>query len=471
MKNKIFAFTLLLGASLSLTCCAPSEEDDLFDKSAAERLNEIREVYSKRLMASPNGWAMQLYPTLQDEAPYGSGFLLLMDFDEDYSVKVAMCNELTYNSFTKEYSYWEDRSPWDIIKDNGPVLSFNGHNRCIHTFSDPEDIPSTGDAEHPNNEQGEGFGGDYEFIVVDAPDDASYMMLKGKKRGTYNLLTPLEQGVDYETYLRETNAFMSKMFSASKPTFDVAHFGDSICKMSGAEDGLPNIYPYDGDAVTQSVFNPFLMTKRGNDFYMRFRDAVATDENNVKIQDFRYDTTKDIFESVENPNYYFEGDNPARFFMATTDNIWFFNEEKSSEHFVTILNSVKDDIKAASSSSARYSFERATLRMVDGKPTLQVVYTTRISKQGTTMASVNYAFNIEQNGDNVRFTYLAPTGTTQKDITAAEGALTQFPTIKDLINYFSQEFTVGSVETRFMLNELRFSPGADNGKSVVLSFS
>jgi len=87
------------------------------------------------------------------------------------------------------------------------------------------------------------------------------------------------------------------------------------------------------------------------------------------------------------------------------------------------------------------------------------------------MASVNYAFNIEQNGDNVRFTYLAPTGTTQKDITAAEGALTQFPTIKDLINYFSQEFTVGSVETRFMLNELRFSPGADNGKSVVLSFS
>lgn len=471
MKNKIFALTLLLGASLALTCCAPSEEDDLFDKSAAERLNEIREVYSKRLMASPNGWAMQLYPTMQDEAPYGSGFLLLMDFDEDYSVKVAMCNDLTYNSFTKEYAYWEDRSPWDIIKDNGPVLSFNGHNKCMHTFSDPEDIPTTGDAEHQNNEQGEGFGGDYEFIVVDAPDDASYMMLKGKKRGTYNLLTPLEQGVDYESYLRETNAFMSKMFSASKPTFDVAHFGDKTYKMDGADDGLPNIYPYDGDAVTESVFNPFLMTKRGNDFYMRFRDAVATDENDVKIQDFRYDPEKDIFESVENSNYYFEGDNPARFFMATTNNVWYFYKEGSSENFNGLLNSVASNIESISSSSARYSFERATLRMVEGKPILQIVYSARIPKQGTTMASVNYAFSIENNGDNIRLNYEGPTGSTEKDINAAQGALTQFPAIGDLIDYFSQEFVVGSHETRFMLNKVKLSPVSNSNNWVILSFS
>ena len=169
MKKIIFSLAIA-AIALSLTGCA-GEEDNIFEKSAAERLNESSDKYSARLEAQPNGWAMQYYPTLKDVSPAGSGYLILMDFNPDNSVRVAMDNRFSGNQYSTATSGWE------VIKDNGPVLSFNTYNSCMHAFSDPEDIPWTSD-----NEQSEGCGGDYEFIIVDAPEDASYMMLKGPTR-------------------------------------------------------------------------------------------------------------------------------------------------------------------------------------------------------------------------------------------------------------------------------------------------
>ena len=119
--NKIFSIALLCSAALSFTACV-NEEDDLFDKTAAERLNEASALYSERLTASPNGWAVQLYPTTQDEAPYGNGYLLLFRFHKDKSVDASMNNDLSNGK------YLAATSSWDVITDNGPVLSFNTYN-------------------------------------------------------------------------------------------------------------------------------------------------------------------------------------------------------------------------------------------------------------------------------------------------------------------------------------------------------
>ena len=185
MKKNIFLLSLI-GVGMLLSACS-NEQDMLFDESAAERLNGASELYSQRLMAHENGWAVQLYPTLEDEAPFGSGYLLLMKFGNDRSVTASMKNSLTFGN------YKESTSAWQVITDNGPVLSFNTYNEVLHAFSYPEDVPTTED-----NETGTGIGGDYEFVIVDAPEDGSYMMLKGKKRGTYNLLTPIEDEINYE---------------------------------------------------------------------------------------------------------------------------------------------------------------------------------------------------------------------------------------------------------------------------------
>ena len=220
----------------------------MFDKTAAERLNEASSLYSQRLTASPNGWAVQLYPTTQNEAPYGTGYLLMFRFHANKSVDASMNNLLSNGK------YLSATSSWDVITDNGPVLSFDTYNPVVHAFSDPEDVPQTGDRDNTIDETGTGIGGDFEFIIVDAPEDASYMMLKGKKRGTYNLLTPVEEGVDFETYLSDVKSFQSKMFPSTQPSFDVLHIGGDRYKMIDYAGGVPNIYPYDGDAVMDHTF-------------------------------------------------------------------------------------------------------------------------------------------------------------------------------------------------------------------------
>ena len=459
--KKIFSISLLLAAAVAYTSCSPSEEDDIFDKSAAERLNEASDLYSNRLMASPNGWAMQLYPTTENEYPYGNGYLLLCRFNKDHSVNVSMNNVFTDNK------YMEDTSLWEVITDNGPVLSFNSHNACLHKFSDPYDILFTGDADIPNDESGEGVGGDYEFIIVDAPEDASYMMLKGKKRGTYNLLTPIEQGVTYKEYLEDVQGFQAKMFSPSSPTYDLIHFNDKVYKVTGADDGIPNIFPFDGDEIIDESFNAFLITKRGNDYYLRFRDKIKVDD--VEVQEFVYIPEKDIFQAIDNEACFIEGDNPARYFMQTLEaqsSKWEFDQE--SEKFAAIVNAINENFISVSTTNAKYSYENSLLRVVNGQVILQVVYSLKLPKQKAQSTSGNYAFRVERNGDNVRFIYDQPVTVGNSTAEASASLLTIAPAIQTLINYFGQEFIIDAAETRFLLNSIKLVPTSDSSAWVTL---
>ena len=134
--------------TLVFTGCA-GEEEDLFATSAAERLSSAMVTYSNRLADAGGKWAMEYYPTNGLEAPQGLGYLMLLDFGKDNSVKVAMDNNFTNNV------YKEDESIWEMIADNGPVLTFNTYNECMHAFSDPKDIPFTKDKETGLGAEGE----------------------------------------------------------------------------------------------------------------------------------------------------------------------------------------------------------------------------------------------------------------------------------------------------------------------------
>lgn len=446
--KKILSATLLLCAALGFTGCA-GEEDDLFDKSAAERLNEASDLYSARLEAQPNGWAMQLYPTKQNEAPYGSGYLVLLRFNSDNSVYAAMNNSLSGNSFI------EDTSAWQIVTDMGPVLSFNSHNDVIHVFSDPNDVPSTSDSE-----SGTGIGGDYEFVIVDAPEDASYMMLKGKKRGTYNLLTPVEEGVVYSDYLVDVNAFMAKMFSQTSPTFDVVHYGDSIYKMEDAYDGIPNIYPYDQDAVLNEDFNPFLITKLGDDYYLRFRDSKTY--NDVSVQNFKYDTEKDQFISTDNEAYYIEGDEPARYFEASVaaDSTWSFNRGTAkSDDFQTLYDNVRKEFnKWKEGNRAAQLTKLAITGDGNGNMNIQAIY--QVGQASRNPANFKYTYT--KDGDKFNLQYVEADNGGQK-------VLSKVPSMQEMLNALSKQFVVTKNETRFNLSKLKLVSATDENSWFVIS--
>lgn len=444
--NKIVSFSFLLLTCVLFSACV-GEEADKFDQSAAERLNAASSLYSQHLEVSPNGWAMQLYPTTEDEAPYGNGYLVLCDFNADGSVRVAMNNALTDNV------YKEDTSAWEVITDDGPVLSFNSYNKVMHLFSDPNDVSSTSD-----DETGTGIGGDYEFIIVKAPDDGSYMMLKGKKRGTYNLLTPMESGVDWSSYLEDVRSFQSKMFPTDAPTFDIIHLGDSIYKMDGASDGIPNIYPYDADAVMSQSFNPFLITKRGDQYYLRFRDSIRVTTDSI-VQDFHYNTDKDIFESVDNAAYYISGDSPLRFFnqeLVEESKRWQFSRSASmSSSMQTLCDDVYtafSDLKAYGKS---YTLQSMALMMHSGQFTLRVSYKYPTSKTQMSTSNVYYIFDYTKSDGGITLQYQKP------EATADATVLNALPALQTFLTALSKSFTVTAATTAFDLNQVKLTASDD----------
>ena len=437
--NKILSYTVLMAATLSLGSCV-SEEDDIFDKTAAERLNEASALYSSRLEASPYGWAMQLYPTYDNAKYFGTGYLLLMDFDANHSVKVGMNNALSFDN------YLEDVSTWDVITDNGPVLSFSSYNQCLHAFSNPEDLPFT--SERGENEQGTGIGGDYEFIIVDAPEDASYMMLKGKKRGTYNLLTPLQEGVVFKDYLAEINEFSTLMFGNNILEPDVLHMGDAKYRFADAADGVPAIYPYDGDEVTQSLFNPFLITKRDGKFYLRCRDELTLNEETA--QDFCYDEAQDRFVSVDNDNCYLEGPAPLPFFVKSlneNNKRWIWTPTSAvSESYQALLDDVNSLFASKKGSLRTVSLRDGNL---DGQITLRITYKTKND------TNLDYKFTLSQEGETVKLTYVEPASN------SATNLYNNYAEIKALVDGMSRTYNVEGGTTNFDLHQIKLI-GADD---------
>ena len=62
MKKNIITVSLFAALAMSFTACV-NEEDDLFDQSAAERLNQSKVTYTERFASSEAGWIMEYYPT------------------------------------------------------------------------------------------------------------------------------------------------------------------------------------------------------------------------------------------------------------------------------------------------------------------------------------------------------------------------------------------------------------------------
>lgn len=434
--NKIFSIAFLCSAALSFTACV-NEEDDLFDKSAAERLNEASALYSERLTASPNGWAVQLYPTTQDESPYGNGYLLMFRFHKDKSVDASMNNSLS------DGKYITDTSSWDVITDNGPVLTFNTYNKVVHTFSDPEDLSSTGTKDSPNDETGTGLGGDYEFIIVDAPEDASYMMLKGKKRGTYNLLTPVPEGIDYESYLGDVKNFQATMFPANNPADNYYHFGDSVFVFADGGTGVPAIYPVGSDRVTSSGFNPFLITKRDNEYYLRFRDSKALGDKS--IQEYRYDAEKDQFISDEDPSCYICGEDPLTFIDSNllAGNTWkMTSTTAASESVEAMYREVVNGFR-----SLKLTFNGINISTdKDGNATLKFTY-----RQGNNSSSSDFNFSYQKNDDGIAFHYESASA-------ASQNVLKSVPAIQKILDLFSQKLKVAAGTTSFNLRTIKLVP-------------
>ena len=138
--------------SMTVASCS-REEDHIWEQSAAERLDAARSADLEILCAATNGWEM-LYFTESDFR----GVNFLLKFADNGSVTVATRNADTGNA------YQEETSAYDVITDDGPVLSFNTYNSLLHRYADP-------DPDQTQQTDGVGEGGDYEFKIMSISSD------------------------------------------------------------------------------------------------------------------------------------------------------------------------------------------------------------------------------------------------------------------------------------------------------------
>ena len=436
--KKLFSISLLFSvAAMMFTGCV-SEEDDLFDSSAAERLMTSKNMYTDRLGGST--WVMEFYPLNTDEAPKGQGYLILNKFNRDGSVVQAMQNELT------DGQYLTDTSLWEVISDQGTVLTFNTFNKCIHMFSDPGLYQT-----------GQGFEGDYEFVILSLEEGAKYGMLKGKKRATYNRLTRLPDDINFEEYLKDVTNFNLAFFPESAVNNSLFKIKDSLFVISELYTGIMAMYPYGGDPITQTEYHAYTTMKDTDGFYFRFREKLDIVDG-VSVQLFKFDEAACEFVCVDegNPESKIFGYNKVDFFMEQLEigHIWNINtnaviSDKFKEHITVFDNAFKkNNISYRGLRLLKYAGK-------DGEPD-RYVWRLAYQQKGKGVSNLNYYYNVTPNGQDVRCHYEGP------ETSAGEQMLNVIDGISQVLtNDLSQEFVVESYTNAFVLNTLKFISVSD----------
>lgn len=236
--KKIFFYIMFAVAGLSLQSCL-HDDDEIFDKSAAERINEAVANVKEVLTSSQEGWVMHYY--VGQEYAYG-GLNLAMKFTDG---KVQMYNETAQNS---DGSYKSVVSTYKITRDQGPVLAFDTYNDLLHVYGDPAGNGPT---------DVDGWEADYEFVVMNISEDQNTITLKGKKFNNTIVLERLTRPV--AEYFDAASKMAESLTNAGILAYTV---GDKKAKFYPGSSEYSVKYVDDkGEVASLSV--PFTSTDKG----------------------------------------------------------------------------------------------------------------------------------------------------------------------------------------------------------------
>lgn len=327
MNKNITKSLLALLACSAAFCACSREEADLFDQSAAERLNAVSETYTDRLAAKGGEWVLEYFPTNYSDSitsaysARSKGYLMLNKFNPNGSVRVGMSNALSGGK------YMEDVSAWEVITDLGPVLTYNTHNACVHTFSNPQ---------NPAGISGTGIGGDYEFVITHLEDDTQQTMLKGKKRGSYSRLSRLPEGTNFEEYFADIDEFSTNHFPDDMPNDLVMEVGGENFYVRSLSTGIACIWPVGESWADSKTYHPFIVSKQADGkYYLRFREEFEGKNEGDVAQEFVWDTDNYRFVDVKDSKNIIRGldaaDIAAFYNHAIALNGWRFSTDVSPE--------------------------------------------------------------------------------------------------------------------------------------------
>ena len=262
--KKYINITMLVAiaiASLSLSSCN-NDVDEIFKDDAITRLAQERDRYLDILTDQGGKWQMEYFTTDKEQ-----GYVYVMTFAKNGSVTISGKNKwISYQlpgANAGSVVYGSEVSLWDVITDDGPVLTFNTYNRVFHVFADPADIPSQSQEEEV--ETGYGHEGDYEFQLMKYTGDTLYV--QGKKYGVSMIMTRLPQNTNDEEYLNRVNDNVNLTYSAKIPrTYMILPDGKRWYVYFNATSSKLSMYAEGSDSISTTESHNVIFTHDGMAF-------------------------------------------------------------------------------------------------------------------------------------------------------------------------------------------------------------
>ena len=390
MNRKNLKYWILsLGCLLVLQSCFKNDEE-YWDESATIRLENAIQDYRSVLVNSEYGWVMDFYP---DQTFTEGGFAYTMKFGEDGNVTVGY--ELADPAETRTSMY-------SIEGGEGPVLTFDTYNEYMHYFA------------NPSQQNYEGRGGDYEFVLQRRSDAGDYIRTLGRKSKNhmpmYKLTMPMS---DYLQKVDESAAFLTNTnFVLSDGTNTLALKRDVDAKVFMTE---------------EEVAYPYVYTDTG----IRLLTALPLGEDSVNTLNYAEDMNT-MLSAGASVQATLEG-------TAMVDGM-FENMEQRFAHYEFV--EVSSDIQAcydrflAALSAASSSLNELSWAY-DRQSQSYVLYVG--VRRNSTNREIYYRFNVVLDGDNAQLTYAG----TDDNGTIYLG----YDGMQDLINVLSgKTYAISSLE-------------------------
>lgn len=186
--------------AIALMGCSRFEEADLFEESAALRIEHNAEKLQQILVNAPYGWVMQYY-TGRGVAVF-EGFNLFAKFEKGGKVTLAGNHRYLRNGNANKYT--ECASLYELIREDGLVLAFNTWNDVLTPFVDPVSYWAA-----PNNllKDGEGMQGDQNLVVMYMRENE--VICRGERYDALIRLVKADR--DWQTYIDDTKAMKDRI--------------------------------------------------------------------------------------------------------------------------------------------------------------------------------------------------------------------------------------------------------------------
>lgn len=206
MKNIINS--ILIGtAVLGLSACSLHDDTELFGEPAAERLEKNVAADKTLLESAANGWELHMW-TGKDYS--GGGYTYFMKFAND---KVTVSSDIAPANMKTTSSY-------DVISDQGPVLTVNTYNEVFHYLAEPSMDDDDGEQQ------------DYEFVIMRTTNDSIY--LRGKKWGNHMVMTRVAESTSWEDEINKIQQMDDDMMR----TFSLVEGNDTLGGVSLGDDRI-----------------------------------------------------------------------------------------------------------------------------------------------------------------------------------------------------------------------------------------